>query len=159
MTSLTSAQVWSASLADPKFASEMPEGSPTRVIIQPFIEAAPTALAEFLDRPLTLKVFIDAKVAFLRYCLDNGFAEKMSDAVGFGGELVESALEAVIEMLAEVFKNVPAFLDERGITEEQVLLSPEVGLNDENKALYKSGTLTVADVLRTQPAVILKNSD
>lgn len=157
MSTLTGAQVWEASLADPSFVEQMPEGSPVREAIRPFIEAAPKALAEFLDKTVTLKVLADAKIAFLRYCLGTGFTEKLGEAVGFGGGVIKSLLEGFIEMLDGIQKNVPAFLEEHGVTEEQVMLSSQVGLNADNQARYKIGNLTVADVLRTQPAVILKN--
>jgi len=159
MGSLTGTQVWDASIADPSFSAQMPEGSPLREALKPFVEAAPTALAEFLDRPITLQVLVDTKIAFLRYCLGNGFVEKMDEAVGMGGDLIKSMFEGLIEMLADTLKDVPAFLKAQGVTEEQVMLSSKVGLSVDNQAQYKAGKLTVADVLRTQPAVILKNSD
>ena len=159
MNSLTGAQVWDASLADPSFSSQMPEGSPVREAIKPFIEAAPKALEELLDQPLTLQVLGDAKIAFLRYCLGNGFVEKVGGAAGAGGSLVKAMLEGVVETLAAMRMDLPAFLKEHGVKEEEVMLSSEVGLNGANQDDYKAGKLTVADVLRTQPGVILKNSD
>ena len=74
------------------------------------------------------------------------------------GGLVRSMLEKSTEMLADMIKDVPAFLALNNITEDQVMLGQNVGLNDANKELYKAGQLTIAEVLRTQPALILKNS-
>lgn len=158
MSSPTGSQVWDAAVADPSCSSQMPEGSALREAIRPFFESAPTVLAEFLDRPLTLQVLADAKIAFLRYCLGNGFVEKVGGAVGMSGHLVKLMFKGLIEMWENILKDVPAFLEAQGIMEEQVMLSPKVGLNADNQKQYKAGTLTVADVLRTQPAVILKNS-
>jgi len=158
VNTLTGADVWKAITADPAFAAEMVEGTPEREVIKPFIEAAPTALAEFLDQPFTLKAYADSKVTFLRYCIGNGIADKLSEAFGMSASLVRSALGASIDMLAELIKDVPAFLALQNVTEDQVMLGPKVGLNDANKELYKAGQLTIADVLRTQPTLILKNS-
>src|SRR3989344_3752767 len=121
MTALTGERVWQASLADPSFSAEMPEGSPIREAIKPFIEAAPTALAEFLDQPLTLQVLGDAKIVFLRYCLGNDFVEKVGGAAGMGGELIKSLLEGIVETLAEMLKDVPPFFEAMGATEEQAM--------------------------------------
>lgn len=130
-----------------------------RDAVKPFIEAAPKALADFLNKTVTLRVLADTKIAFVRYCLDNGFVEKMDGVTTLGGELIKSLFEGVIEMLGNVMKDVPAFLQAHGVTEDQVMLGPKVGLNAGNQAKYKAGKLTVAELLRTQPAVILRNNN
>ena len=158
MTTLTGSDVWNASLEEESFAEEMPEGGPVREIIRPYIEAAPTVLADYLEKPLTLQVLADTKIAFLRYCMDNGFAEKMGEAVGFSGEIIEVVLSNLVEALAGMLEDIPGMLEEQGVTEQQVMLNKKVGLNSENKKLYKAGALTVEQVLRTQPSVIVKNS-
>jgi len=155
MGSLTGADVWAAALGEPA-AEEMPEGSKVREVMRPLIEEAPVALAEFLDKPLTLQALADSKSAFLQHCMKRGFAEKMSEAIGMGGTLVTAMIEGAVEVIAAMMRDVPAFLLAQGTTEEQLMLHEKVGLSDANKALYKAGTLTIEGVLRTQPSVIFK---
>lgn len=158
MSTLTGAEVWAATIADPKFQAEVPEGDVRREVIRPFIEAAPTALADFLEQPVTLKTLLESKVAFLRYCLDNGFAQKVADQVGGMSALMEPVIEATIEGLVEMLTTIPEVLKAEGVSEDAVLQGPRIALNPSNFERYRSGTLTVEDVLRTQPGVILQNT-
>ncbi len=161
---VTGAEVWSMLLADPEVTAQLPEGSQIREAFRPFVEASPVVLANLVDERMTFQVLVNAKIKFFRYCLNNGYVDKMAAASGMGdggmfGGMFADLLEGVVEMLEDMASDIPVILQEQNVTEEQVMLSPQVGLNAANKKLYQAGTLTVADVLRMQPAVILHNNN
>ena len=178
------AVIWTELMKDRLFAT-FPEWQCE--VFKPFVEAMPVALADLLDEPMTLQSFAKAKLAFLRYCLDNHLSQKIDEAdpdnkpaesaepekpaeTGFGAvigvlvEVVETGLGAMLELgmenLAEGFQELvdkaPAMLEKAGVTEEQVMLSPDVGLNEKAMALYKKGNLTIRKVLQIQPMIIFK---
>lgn len=158
MATLTGAEVWAAAIADPKLTSDLIEGSPLREAFRPFVEAVPLALAKFLDQRVTLNALLGAKIAFVRHCLDHGFIEAMPlDAFGASRETMRGVLESVLGKAMEMLENLPGMLFSMEVSEEDVILGPRVGLNPENQELYRAGNLTIEQVLRTQPSIILKN--
>lgn len=151
----TASQVWEAAVADPKFAALAPEGSPERDVIRPFVEGSVEVLADQLETVVSLHAIAKAKITYLRYCIDNGLIKAMGDATGMGGEMFDGMFEGLIEMLVPVVANTALFLEENGVTEEQVMLSPLMGLNADNKEKWRAGTLTIGELLMTQPSDIL----
>jgi hypothetical protein len=155
---LTAQQVWEAIIADPKFTSQMPEGSPQRDAIRPFIEGSVATLEDQLENTVTLQAIADAKLKFLRYCVKNNLGKVMGDVMGMGAEMLNGLLEQLIEMLEPMLENTTAFLEENGVTEEQVMTSPQVGMSANNQRKWREGTLTIGELLLTQPSVILQNN-
>ena len=154
---ITGAEVWSASLTDPAFAKELTENS-VRDTIRPFTEAAPVAIAEHLGKLFSLQSLVDAKISFLQHNKINGYARKFSEVVDRSEERVTAQIDSVIDALSDIAIDIPDILEKCKFTEEQVILDERTGLSCENQDLYRAGTLTVADVLRTQPVVILRNN-
>ncbi|MBY0538069.1 hypothetical protein K2P47_01575 [Patescibacteria group bacterium] len=152
---LTASQVWEVALADPKFAAKIPEGSPQRDVIRPFVEGSVEVLADQLETVVSLQTIADAKMKFLRYCVDNGLGKAMGDATGMGGTMLDGMLEQLIEMLEPIVADSITFLEENGVTEEQVMLSSQMGLNPDNQEKWRAGTLTIGELLLTQPSDIL----
>jgi len=155
---LTASQVWEAALADPKFAAQVPEGSPQQDAIRPFVEGSVEAMADQLDTVVNLQAIANAKMTFLRYCVDNGLGKVMGDAIGMGGAMLDGMFKQIIEMLEPIVANVTSFLEENGVTEEQVMVGSQVGMNAENQQKWRAGTLTIGELLMTQPSVILMNN-
>ncbi len=165
MSQVTPEAVWQAQLRDPDFA-DMPPAM--LEVLRPFVEALPVVLADKLDEQCTFSTVMDAKVVFLRYCIENNFARKAADATPeemlgmFDAadmyQMLLSQLEEVLETLTEVVGNVGEFLEARGVTEEEVMLSEQAGLNKEARELYQSGQLTMGQVLMTQPSLVTKNT-
>lgn len=86
----------------------------------------------------------------------------MADAIhNFGGLMDESVISdmfsKLLDMIEPIARDCATFLEEQGVTEEQLMLSPQAGLSDENQALWKEGALTIGDILGTQPEIILRN--
>lgn len=156
MATLTGQEVWEATLNDASFAKQMPEG-PLRDAIRPFVEKSPEILAAYLEKKVTLESFVQAKAAFIEYCLENGFADIMASAAGMDSGFIKDLLGYAHKMFSELLKDVVKFLEEHGITEDQVILSAKAGLNETNRELYKKEQLTIHELLRTQPGVILRN--
>ncbi len=155
----TAEAVWAAMLLDAKFAAEAPEGSPQREAMRPFIEGSVAALDELLDETLTLDSFGRAKVTFLRYCIDNNFAKVVGDVIGMDDHVSASMFEVLIETLEYILKDTRTFLADNGVTEEQVMQSQEVGLNHANQEKWRAGTLTIGELLQSQPGVILQSGN
>lgn len=158
MSMLTGIEVWTATLNDPDFATQIPEG-PLRDALRPFVEDSPKVLFVYLNQTLTLRVLIDSKVTFLRYCLENDLADTIGSISGISPEVVARGLREAIQKFVKVFEDIPRLLEAHSVTEEQIMLSSKIGLNVSNQGLYGAGTLTVAQVLRTQPSVIIKNNN
>jgi hypothetical protein len=150
-------QVWDATIANPKFAVEMPEGSSRRTAIRPFIEGSVGALDDMLGNTVTLQSIADAKVKFIHYCIDNNLGHVMGEELGVGGDFVNGMLQSLIEAFEPVVKNMAAFLEENGVTEEDLMTSPKIGMNEANQQKWRDGTLTIGELLATQLGVILEN--
>lgn len=159
MTTLTGNDVWNATIADPAFADEMPVGSPIRDAIRPFIEGSVVALDVHLGDNVSLQVITTCKMKFLRYCLENNFGAVIGEVMEMEADIFTGLFEQLLDMLESMTKDVSTFLSENGVTEEQVMRSSQVGLNPTMLAQWEAGTLTVTDILRFQPSVILKNSN
>ena len=155
---LTAKEVWDSAMSDPKMRAQAPIGTAREDAIRPFIEAVPRALAPYLEKKVTLQTYIDTKLAFLRHCVQSGFPEIMAHVLDTNQDLIKSKLEGLVEMLEDMTKDIPAFLKNYGMTEDDILLNSKVGLNEANKDLYKSGELTVEHLLRTQASIILNNT-
>lgn len=156
-------EVWDALLKHPEFASQPPA---MQKALRPFVEATPTVLADLLDQIVTVETLMKAKIAFLRYAVGNGFIEASVKATPkaqrdlFDGmvDMLKSALETAIDMLEEIAKDVPGFLKENEITERDLLVNPKVGLSGKALSLFDKGKLTIGELLRLQPSIIVKNT-
>lgn len=165
MPVLTSSDVWAKVMEDPEIAQQ-PES--VRDALRPYIEALPTVLADQLDQPADLANVMKAKIAFLRYCVDNGFIRAMVEAIpdealGFMSrgslpDMLQSQMSGLIDAAEELTGDVKSLLDAQGVTEKQVMLSDDIGLNEEARSLYEVGSLTIGELLQVQPMVIAKNS-
>jgi hypothetical protein len=167
MSQITGKQVLAALMKDPEYSAQP---ASVLAVTDPFMLGIPEALKDHLDNVVTLATLMDAKVAFLRYCVAGEYVKKVVAAMpedSFGwmsaesaGEMMQGMMDQMVEMLAEMVKDVPAFLEAQGITEEQMMAHPKgVALKPSVLKLYKAGTLTIADVLKMQPMVIVKNTN
>lgn len=158
-------KMWKALMRDPETA-KTPKAM-LDAVKDPFFMKVPQILAEYLEQPVTLESITLAKLAWLRYCSDNGYIKAAIDAAPEGSfgffsneamaEMMASMFAQLIEMAEKLSKSVPAILKAQGITEDQLLASPNVGFSPGTLALYRSGKLTIAQLLERQPAVILAN--
>ena len=74
-------------------------------------------------------------------------------------DVFEGMFEQLVEMLGELTGDgLVAMLEELGVTEDDVMLGSQVGLNEDATEQYQAGKLTVRALLEMQPMAILKNS-
>jgi hypothetical protein len=167
MEKTVSAQkIWEVLMKDKEFAAQ-PE--PTLKATRPFIDAIPGILKDMLNVQATLSNLSKAKVAFLRYCLDHDYIKIMVDAMpdealGFFDRedlpgMFESMLDLLIDSFEPLVENALAILKARGVTEDQLMTGPNVGLSGKALKLYRAKKLTIADLLELQPGIIVKNSN
>ena len=164
---ITGRQILDALMQDSEYSAQPVS---VREVMEPFMLAIPEVLKDHLDKTVTLATLMDAKIAFLRYCVANDFVKKVVGAMpeesfdwldaNSAASMMQGMMSQVVEMLAKVVKDAPAFLEAQGITEEEMMAHPKgVALRPDVFRLYKAGTLTIADVLKMQPTVIVKNSE
>lgn len=164
MASVTAQEVWNQINKDAEFRQQPAQ---VREAMRPYIEALPTVLANLLDKPATLSNTMQAKVDFLRYCVNNGYIKVVvtatpEEALGWYDreelvEMFDGMIGQLIDM-AEELTGDAALLKGLGVTEDQVMLGPNVGLNAKAQALYKSKKLTIGKLLQIQPMLIVKNT-
>lgn len=167
MSTLDTDRVWKKLNDDEKFTNGTPEQA-----MEPFrklVEALPKILDGQLESKVTLATLGKAKLAILEHQLGSDFVEKLVPlALSAFPEEVRPDPEDMIAQLKEGFEeqrtelmkvigDLPAFLEENGMTERMALSSEKGGLNAKCLKAYDKGTLTIAGLLETQPAVLLAN--
>lgn len=162
-------KVWIALMAQEEFTSQTPEA--VMEAMRPYVEAMPEVLGqELLEKKVGLGSLFEAKVAFIRYCLENAYLEKTTEAIHedefffMGGPenavaMMRASLEQLLPLFSEIAADVATFLESRGITEQQALSNPQFGFNAENLVAMQKGKLTIGGLLLSQPLVIIKNTD
>lgn len=143
----TGREVWEAVLTDPKFTTQMPEGSPQREAVRPFIEASVQVLGEQLKKIVTFQDLAGAKATFLRYCVENNYGEVMG-AVGRG--VPKGFFEQLIDIYESIHEDVTPYRESYGTLIAQ--------MNPTNQQKWRTRTLTIGELLLTQPLVILADS-
>lgn len=165
MTNATVSTIWDEVNKDHEFL-KLPE--PVREAMRPFVEALPTVLSDFWEKPATLDDVLAAKMAYTKYLLDNGFIKATADATPqefLGGysvaelfEMGEGFIREAYEAMEEMMKDLSAYLESLGVTRDLVMLGPNVGLNPEARRLYEANELTVGKLVELQPMVMVKSS-
>jgi hypothetical protein len=156
---VTGQQVLEAFKLDPHVTSP---NDPQLQLMEPYIRALPEILADDLDKLVTFQLLYSAKLRFLQYCRDGDMFGRAStvhpDLVGADSDIVDTlraSLDALIEEMVELEPKLSEILAAQGLTEDD--LFAKVGLNDALQALHQAGTLTLGDLLATQPGVLIVN--
>lgn len=165
----TGEQVWEAMCQDPAFQAEVPSGKP-RELFRELGMRLPEILAEHLDKPLTLRSLIEAKLAVVNDIAGSDFMERLIASYpvqALRGQDVQRLVATVKAVLAQALTSMESvlgefdgFLRRQNASEEQLLAHPKGGkLGPAAMAEYRAGTLTVGRLLALQPHVIVKNAD
>ncbi len=176
----TGSDVLLALLKDVRFTS-MPEEN--RVVLVNYILAAPEAIGtELLNTKVSPLSLLQAKIAFLEYCLKNGLVEKSAtliiDSYKKSGskflskrikdllpelpsadklaEQVEKALKALIKLYNDGIANFPKNLQDE--LAAKVFFLMKFGLAEKVARQCLAENLTIADLLLLEPAAVLINS-
>ncbi len=160
-------RVWETLQDVEGFQEEIPEGKP-REVFGEFVRNVPELLKEQLDTKLTLASFLQAKLTIVKATLEGDLLERLfkaypAETLPFSIDVIldmaKSALSVMIPSVEDILNDVPAWMAENGVTEEQALSHPKAGrLNRKSMAAYRAGTLTVGELLELQPWVLIKNS-
>lgn len=164
---LDTQKVWDGLMQDPAFSAGMPEQA--RPAFRELVDELPDVLAGQLDRNVTLPFMMEAKLAVTEHCLTSGFVEKMfrmipEDILPFPVDQMIAMTTEGLKMfrmpLMEMIHNTQDFLESYGVTERQLLANARGGrFNAATLQAYDAGTLTIRDLLETQPAALLLNGD
>jgi len=160
MATLTGQEIWDALSKEPAFKQQTPEC--VRSILRKFIDPLPGLLAEQLDAPVTILSMTEAKLIFMKHCLQNGFMNEMSAAQypnGVDGVSLEEivamgndALGALLESSDELASSIAEQIANSGVREAQLIAKQ---LNPAARKEFRSGKLTIGKLLTVQPSLIV----
>ncbi len=153
----SAAAVWEAFCLDSEFARSTPADNPHFEAMRPFIEGSVTALDGYFDTFVSVASICVAKQKFLRHCMALNIGGVMAELMGTDEGLINEMLTDLADQLDEMVEDIPGYLHQHGLTEEQVMLGPQIGLNGVNLQKWRAGTLTIGKLLVSQPAVLLEN--
>lgn len=138
---------------------------------RPYIVYLPELLADSLATPLTLDALMAAKMKFMRHLVDSNYIKDVvaampEDSLSWYtredlGVMMQEMMETLMPMVEQLTNrlDMQALLEAAGLTEEEALMSPKLGMGPELAAMYREGTATLEDVLRLQPGLIVNNTD
>jgi hypothetical protein len=138
---VTGKEVYAALQNDPGFRMAEDELG----FLRPMVEDSPEILANLLDQPFTMENFLKAQIAFKEAVINHAGTD----------EFVADLLGAAVDLARDLIEEFPQALAEAGVPEEHVILGSQVGLWPPAAALYRAGTLTIGELLRIQPGVII----
>jgi hypothetical protein len=165
---VTGKEIWAAAEKDPELMESVFQHKKPRAIFQDYIENdLLVAIGDILDKPANIENVLDVKIAYIKNTLETGLMSRLIEAVpqevlGFftAGSLLEMVTDMLlqaIEILGPIAKDVPAFLKENGVSDK--FLYEQLKFSPENIAMAIGNKLTIGDLLISQPAVILKNTE
>jgi hypothetical protein len=143
---------------DIDFWKEVPLGA--RPIFEELVAAIPDVLGDdLLNSPANVAGIARAKVKVIDHALETDFASKMLEAMGMDSEMIEMiehAMNSMAGMLNSLLEQSLEMLKKVGGSEERVLA--KMGLNEELIEKCLRGGLTVGELFRDHPAIIIQNT-
>ena len=134
-------------------SSQFPEGSPGYELHAPFVGQFIEVIGvDYLDDPVCYSSICSASIRCLKWLFDN---EDFTSQPGVVDTELYQTHETVIAAL-ELMSLMPEFfLAMEGRTEEDAMLSEEMGLGADAQALYRDGELTFGALLKLNPEVFI----
>jgi len=147
--------IWNSLIVDPIFQKGgLEEFQPK---FRPFVDVLPEVLGvELLASKVSVKTLMKAKMLFIQYCVDNGFAKLVAESLGSSEEMFEDIFQSLLQQLKPLVEKTDELLKEYGVTEEQIFADPRYGIRPEVLEQINQG-MTIGDLLITQPSVIVVN--
>jgi len=135
-------------------------------VTKSFIMAVPDILKDLLNQKVTLETVMKARLRFLHHCRYFNYSRKILDAkpeCSYGyfsreetSRAIEDTLCSDIELAEIVLCDPAAFMRRQNATELEIMQNPGgLGLRNDVLKKYVCGTLTISDLLRMQPEVIV----
>lgn len=143
-TAPTAEEILAGLAADPRFAD------PDAVaMVKDYVTLLPDVCGEDrLGQLFGLELYLRVECDFLKRLLETDFGTDFDDL-----GLTRNLYGTLADMLNDMADDIDAVLAQQGQTEQEAMVSDELGLNEELRALYQAGTLTMVDVIRLQPGV------
>ena len=140
----------------------------TQKALEPFALELPNVIGEYLEQPLGLGNFLKAKIAFLKYQLENGwfealvasYSEKQLQGLSRDKmtEIIKNGFSEQLKVVETIAANPEAYLQEQGVSEEAFLSNPHfMRLNLVTRELQKTGQLTIRALVEFQPSLLILN--
>ncbi len=135
-----------------------------RPIMEAFAAELPEVLRDYMALPVTTESLLKSKRAILAHVLEGDrLTTLLKKAMGVSaytllGGMAKMALETMLQSIDEAASDIPSILKHLGTTEEEFMLSERTNLSPENANKYRAGTLTIGDLVYTQPFVLINNT-
>ncbi len=132
--------------------------------MSPYISAIPQTLAAHLDKPVTVRTWAEARLAYLKHLLAYGYAEALCDCEQSENQTPdfvrsqEQALRDSIILLEQLLEGVEEVMDLTEQTDHDILTGPSVGLRGLARLMFERRLLTIADLLKLQPLLLLSSN-
>lgn len=158
MLEITAQNVWQSLTDEPRFQKQ-PDAF--QEVTRPFAEKLPEILADWLFVKVTLKSLLEARIAFLHYCLDNGYIDALirvwpNARPGLANilqQMLSGALSAHLAVLAD-----PKELLSRLEMSEAEYVVAQFELNETMASQYLAGELLLGDLLVAQPLIFVRHT-
>jgi hypothetical protein len=124
-----------------------------------------TSLGPLKDAKLNLKTLFDAKTIYLNYLMNNGFAKKEADNLGwvlaFNDDKFdpETRIQESLKLARDAAKFIAGIFTVTNffrMGEDKTKLAERYGFNPGTTLLYKTGNLTVGGLLQRQPWILME---
>lgn len=146
----TAEEILTALADDPRFSAD----SESFDLLKDYIVLLPEVIGdERLAQLVTLDELCNVYMQFLDRILAEGFGTNFDD-LGLVRELYGSLARG----LEGIVGNTEQVLTQTGQTEDEAILSEQVGLYEPAKEVYRNGQLTFSELVRLQPGVFVPQS-
>jgi hypothetical protein len=162
---LDTEKVWKKLASDADFRQGLPLSA--RKVFREVIDAMPRVLRQRLSSKVTLSNLGKARLDVLEHMLGSDFMKNLAvelakivpEAAAVTLEELTDGMKAAFAQgrlpLMEMIHNTAEFLEINGLTEREAFSQARGGLNAANMRAYDAGTLTIADLLESQPVLVV----
>jgi len=165
---ITGTAVWVEIQKDATFMNQGYQYEEPAKILREYLEnELLEIIGDMIGKQATIANLLETKVLCIKHALNSGLIlrtirampNEALKACGFSIndvlEMTMNSLTNSIPILEKIAKDVPDFLKQHGVSEEVIYTN--IGVNQEN--IGKIETLTIGDILISQPGVILKMNE
>ncbi len=159
MAQITGKQVYDALMKDRRFSAD-----PIFEELNALIYSMPDIFKEMLDKQVTLPLLFEARIIFTQKYIEGGYLKKYVDLLptdhaiflifGSKEEIVQKGQDKLSASLLHLREYAKKVLQASKATQDLVF-EGITGLKPSVLKKYKEGSLTFAELLTTQPALIV----
>jgi hypothetical protein len=135
-------------------SEQFPEGSPQFATFAPYVSQLVEIVGEkYMNNLVDAGSLADVTGRFVGWLINN--SSFLDQFYGTKHALLAFHCRQIVAQAAVMARDPEMRLSQLGLTEADVMMSEEVGLNDEAKALYQRGELTFARLLCASPHIFI----